>query len=62
MRFVRADVKEGRLGGGQQTSWKKWIKEVEKDLVESHLKCQSLKALVIWLGSLTFGATHFLKD
>ena len=45
MRFVRADVKEGRLGGGQQTSWKKWIKEVEKDLSGVSSKVSIFKSI-----------------
>ena len=61
-------VEEGRVIGGQQPSWKKWVKEMEKSFnavpskVTSMELCKWSKSIGYWLGSLTSNVTPILKD
>ena len=68
MRFTKVMVEEGRVIDGQQPSWKKWVKKVEKGFnagpskVTSIELCKWSKSIGYWLGSLNSNATPILKD
>ena len=68
MRFIKERVEKGRVINGQQPSWKKWVKKVEKGFnavpskVTSMKLCKWSKSIGYWLGSLTSNVTPILKD